>query len=186
MSIEELFTNRFNLINSCPVQLFIFKSQDCQLIINYLKLIDNLIKQSGNNIQYLSPICCVLLLIFPQIDKWKDLTFNFNTELSLTCLNLLHGVLNTTNSSGNSTLATFSFKIEQLCELILVNTECSESLLGLISSSYEYSENLNYITHIRKLDQILIQSVSLVNRLIVLPDEGLFRTNYFNLKGFFL
>ena len=172
MNLEELFNNRFNLINSCPAQLFIFKSQDCQLIINYLKLIDNLIKQSGNNIQYLSPICGVLLLIFPQIHRWKDLTFSFNAELSLTCLNLLHGVLNTMTSSANATAATFSFKIDQLCELILVNTECSEALLGLISSSYEYSQSLSYITHIRKLDQILIQSVSLVNRLIVIPDNS--------------
>ena len=92
MNLEELFNNRFNLMNSCSAQLFIFKSQDGQLIINYLKLIDNLIKQSGNNIQYLSPVCCILLLAFPQIHKWKDSTFSFNTELSLTCLNLLHGV----------------------------------------------------------------------------------------------
>jgi len=167
MSLEELFNNRFNLINSCPTQLFIFNSQDGQLILNYLKLIESLIKQSGNNIHYLSPICCVLLLVFPQIHKWKDLTFNFNTELSLTCLNLLHAVLNTTASSN---FPSPSFRIDQFCELILINTECSESLLGLINCSYECSQNLNYITHIKKLDHILIQSVSLVNRLIFVPD----------------
>ena len=173
MNLEELFSNRFNLINSCKTQLFIFNSQDGQLILNYLKLIESLIKQSGNNIHYLSPICCVLVLVFPQIHKWNDSTFNFNTELSLTCLNLLHAVLNTTACSNVSSP---SFRIDQFCELLLINTECSESLLGLINCSYECSQNLNYITHVKKLDHILIQSVSLVNRLIVVSDnkEGTF------------
>ena len=178
MNLEEIFNNRFNLINSCTTQLFIFNSQDGQLVLNYLKLIESLIKQSGNNIKYLSPICCVLVLVFPQIHKWNDSTFNFNTELSLTCLNLLHAVLNTTT---NSSLSSSSFRIDQFCELLLINTECSESLLGLINCSYECSQNLNYITHIKKLDHILIQSVSLVNRLIVIPDnkEGTFFAKIF-------
>ena len=91
-------------------------------------------------------------------------------------------MLNTTDSSTFSNRSKQpKFRIEQFCELILINTECSESLLGLINSSYESSQNLNYINHIKKLDQILVQSISLVNRLIVVPDanEGKYFKIYF-------
>lgn len=61
--------------------------------------------------------------------------------------------------------------LDQFCEVVLLNTECSDSLLNLILTVYECSQDINFIGQIKKIDTILIQSVSLVNRLMFIPDE---------------
>lgn len=98
MSIQELFNDRTNLVKSSPKLLFLFRSQDYELIINYFKLIDNLIKANGNNIEYMSSICSMLVFVFPEIFKWRKEMLNLNIDMSLACLNLLHTVLNTSLS----------------------------------------------------------------------------------------
>ena len=53
----------------------------------------------------MSPVCGVLVFMFPHIHKWKNSIFSLNLELSLSCLNLLHSVL---NASFNSIQASSS------------------------------------------------------------------------------
>ena len=38
-----------------------------------------------------------------------------------------------------------NLSIDTLCEAILINTECSESLLNLIHVGYKYSNDKNYL-----------------------------------------
>lgn len=95
LSLEDLFTNRVNLVKSSNRIVYLFKSENYELIINYFKLIECLIKESGNNLEYISPLSAVLIYVFPQIFKWNNAFINLNIELSYTCLNLLHTVLNT-------------------------------------------------------------------------------------------
>jgi hypothetical protein len=106
---------------------------------------------------------------------------SLNIDLSLNCLYLLHTALNTSYSINPSPIVTnilmSSFKrnfnpnysIDQICELILLNTECSESMLGLINVAYECSQDTNYLGEIKNFDSILNSSISLLNRLIVSP-----------------
>lgn len=95
LSLEEMFTNRVNLVKSFNKIVYLFRSEDYGLIINYFKLIQSLIKESGNNLEYISPLCAVLVYVFPQIFKWNNAYINLNIDLSIACLNLLHTVLNT-------------------------------------------------------------------------------------------
>ncbi|CAF0748679.1 unnamed protein product [Brachionus calyciflorus] len=182
MNIEELFNNRLNLVKTSGKILFLFKSQDYDLIINYFKFIQCLIKESGNNMEYLSPLCAVLVYVFPEIFKWNNSMINLNIDLSITCLNLLHTVLNTSlvpSFANTEFMRNFTalhsdsvVSIDQFCESVLLNTECSESILNLIYTAYECSQDLNFLNEIKKLDNILIQSISLINRLMFLPDDA--------------
>ncbi|RNA38291.1 hypothetical protein BpHYR1_041556, partial [Brachionus plicatilis] len=180
LSLEDLFTNRVNLVKSSFKIVYLFKSEDYNLIINYFKLIECLIKESGRNLEFISPICAVLVYVFPQINKWNNTHINLNINLSIVCLNLLHAVLNTsseaslTHSDFKRNFASLhsesSVNLDQFCEIVLLNTECSESLLNLIYTVYECSQDINFMSYIEKLDEILIQSISLINRLIVIPE----------------
>ena len=58
-------------------------------------------KENGNNIEYMSTLCSVLLFIFPLTHKWKHSTISLNIDLSIACLNLLHTVLNANPSSSS-------------------------------------------------------------------------------------
>jgi hypothetical protein len=116
----------------------------------------------------------MLVSIFPKLHKWKSSSLKLNIELSSVCLNLLHSVLNAMNlsqSSYNKSQPTGKFSIDQFCEMVLLNTECAESLLGLINVSYECAQDASYIDELKMLDNILVQSVSLLNRLIEVADE---------------
>lgn len=200
MTLQDLFNNRMNLINGLSKQLFIFKSQDNELINNFLKLIDNLIKDIGNNNLFISTLCGLLTFVFPQLFKWKSFSFANQMDLILTCLNLLHSTLNTSatsyfvpcnvnylNAMGldecvKSTTPSF-VRIDELCEKMLLNTNCSESLLQIIYASYEFSQDIKCSNDLQKLQSIQIQSVSLVNRLLTLPttfsaDEDKDRLHY--------
>lgn len=182
MTIQQVLSNRHNLIKNLSKLKFIFQSNDKELITNYVKLIDNLIKDNGNNIQYMNPLFCVLVYIFPDVYKWKVNSFDIDIDLSLACLNLFHSVLNTSLSNSvfiqesvnffpRNTTQTSKFSIDSLCEAILINTECSESLLNLIHVGYEYSNDQNYMNKIKKFDMVLMQGISLINRLIVVPNN---------------
>ncbi len=105
----------------------------------------------------MNPIFCVLFYIFPDLYKWKSTTFDLDIDLSLACLNLLHSVLNMSSTfiqSSNNNFAKISGSndkqinnIDSLCEAILINTECSESLLNLINVAYEFSLNENCLKY---------------------------------------
>jgi len=116
----------------------------------------------------------MLVSVFPKLHKWKSTSLKLNMELSSVCLNLLHSVLNAVNLpplSDHKNQPAGKFGIDQFCELLLLNTECAESLLGLINVSYECTQDASYIDELKTLDNILVQSVSLLNRLIEVPDE---------------
>lgn len=102
MTIEQILSNRHNLIKSLSKLKFIFQSNDKEMIANYIKLIDNLIKDNGNNIYYMNPLMCVLIYVFPDIFKWKANSFDLDLNLSVACLNLLHSILNTSLSNVSS------------------------------------------------------------------------------------
>ncbi len=119
MNIQELFNNRFSIMNNSLSLQYIFKSNDYELITAYIKLIDSLIKENGTGIEYMSTLCCILVFVFPQIHKWKLHTLGLNIELSLVCLNLLHNTLNTSlssntcNNTQNETIITFDTELNK-------------------------------------------------------------------------
>lgn len=100
------------------------------------------LKVNGSSLKYIGPLCSILTLVFPQIYKWKTQTLSMNLELSITCLNLLHSVLNQSKSS-NGMASSKLLSVDQVCETILLNTDCSNSLLYLISNAFEFSQNID-------------------------------------------
>lgn len=105
----------------------------------------------------MSVLCCVLVLIFPQVHVWKTNTLVLNEDLSTACLSLLHNVLNTSSQvvqfqqtqsfylTGMGKInVNNNLTIDQFCEAFLLNTECSESLLNLIYVAFECSQDTNF------------------------------------------
>jgi len=47
----------------------------------------------------MNPLLSVLVFVFPDVYKWKRHSFDADVELSMSCLNLVHSILNTGLSS---------------------------------------------------------------------------------------
>ncbi len=52
--------------------------------------------------------------------------------------------------ANHSPFNSIAIQLDKICEFILINTECSESILNLTRISFDYSEDMNFLRYFFK------------------------------------